>query len=269
VSRIETRFRALREAHRRALVTFVTAGDPQPAVTLPLMRALVAAGADIIELGVPFSDPMADGPVIQLGNERALAHGVTLDDVLDLVSRFRAEDQDTPVVLMGYLNPIEAKGYAATAASAREAGVDGFIVVDMPPEEAAELHGCLRGQGLDLIFLLAPTSDEARIRSVCELASGFVYYVSLKGVTGAGHLDSDAVARKVAQIKTITDLPVGVGFGIRDAASAARISRVSDAVVVGSALVSRVCEHAATPLSIPAHVAELVASMRHAMDTAG
>jgi len=269
VSRIQARFGALRESGRCALVTFVTAGDPQPAVTLPLMRALVGAGADIIELGVPFSDPMADGPVIQRGNERALVHGVTLDDVFDLVARFRIEDQDTPVVLMGYLNPIEAKGYAATAERAREAGVDGFIVVDMPPEEAAELHACLRGQGLDLIFLLAPTSDEARIRSVCALASGFVYYVSLKGVTGAGNLDADAVARKVAQIKGITDLPVGVGFGIRDAASAARISRVSDAVVVGSALVSRVAEQAAAPQRIPAHVAALVCAMRAAMDEAG
>lgn len=268
MNRIESRFRALHDAGRRALITFVTAGDPHPSVTLPLMRALVEAGADIIELGVPFSDPMADGPVIQLGNERALAHGVSLDDVLGLVQRFRAEDEQTPVVLMGYLNPIEAKGYAATASRAREAGVDGFIVVDMPPEEGAELHGCLRGQGLDLIFLLAPNSNEARIRSVCKLASGFLYYVSLKGVTGAGHLDSDEVARKVEQIKSITSLPVGVGFGIRDAASAARISRVADAVVVGSALVSRVGEHADSPQAVPAHVAELVASMRAAMDAA-
>lgn len=268
MSRIATRFDALHRAGRRALVTFVTAGDPQPDVTVPLMHALVRAGADIIELGVPFSDPMADGPVIQLGNERALAHGVTLDDVLEMVRRFRSEDPDTPVVLMGYLNPIEAKGYAETADGAAQAGVDGLIVVDMPPEEAADLHGCLREAGLDLIFLLAPTSDESRIRAVCERASGFVYYVSLKGVTGAAHLDSGAVARKVAQIRSITDLPVGVGFGIRDGESAARIAQVSDAVVVGSALVSRVAERASQPQSIPAHVAELVATMRAAMDAA-
>lgn len=268
MSRIQTRFEALAKAGRKALVTFVTAGDPQPDVTLPLMHALVAGGADIIELGVPFSDPMADGPVIQLGNERALAHGVTLDQVMDLVARFRADDADTPVVLMGYLNPVEAMGYAKAARRAAEAGVDGFIVVDMPPEEATDLHGCLQAEGVDLIFLLAPNSDAARIRTICERASGFVYYVSLKGVTGAGHLDADAVAAKVSEIKSITALPVGVGFGIRDGDSAARIAQVSDAVVVGSALVSRVGERAGDPQSIPAHVAELVASMRAAMDAA-
>jgi len=266
VSRIATRFDELRAAGRRALVTFVTAGDPQPSVTLPLMHALVEAGADVLELGVPFSDPMADGPVIQLGNERALAHHVTLDQVFDTVAAFRERDRRTPVVLMGYLNPIESKGYAETAARAAEVGVDGFIVVDMPPEECSELHGCLRGKDLDLIFLLAPTSGPERIRAVCERASGFVYYVSLKGVTGAGHLDVDQVARKVAEIRTVTTLPVGVGFGIRDGESAARIGRVSDAVVVGSALVSRVAEMAREPERVPAHVAALVADMRAAMD---
>jgi len=266
VSRIAERFQALRAEGRRALVTFVTAGDPQPSVTLPLMHALVDAGADILELGVPFSDPMADGPVIQLGNERALVHGVTLAQVFDTVAAFRERDARTPVVLMGYLNPIEAMGYAETAARAARAGVDGFIVVDMPPEEAADLHHCLRDAGLDLIFLLAPTSGPERIRAVCDRASGFVYYVSLKGVTGAGHLDVEQVAAKVAEIKRVTDLPVGVGFGIRDGDSAARIGRVSDAVVVGSALVSRVAERAGDPGSVPAHVAALVADMRAALD---
>ena len=268
MSRIAQRFESLAGDGRRALVTFVTAGDPRPEVTLPLMHALVEAGADILELGVPFSDPMADGPVIQLGNERALVHGVTLDQVLGVVRDFRSRDADTPVVLMGYLNPVEAKGYEQTAAAAAEAGVDGFIVVDLPPEEAADLHAALRARDLDLIFLLAPTSNEARIRTVCERASGFVYYVSLKGVTGAGHLDTDAVAEKVRTIKGITRLPVGVGFGIADGESAARVAKVSDAVVVGSALVSRVADRVDDPASIPAHVAELVASMRAAMDAA-
>ena len=268
MSRIASRFEELRAAGRRALVTFVTAGDPQPSVTLPLMHALVEAGADVLELGVPFSDPRADGPVIQLGNERALMHGVTLDQVLETVAAFRERDALTPVVLMGYLNPIERKGYAETAARAAQAGVDGFIVVDMPPEEADELHAALREKGLDLIFLLAPTSSPARIRAVCERASGFVYYVSLKGVTGAGHLDVDQVAAKVAEIRSATELPVGVGFGIRDGESAARIGRVSDAVVVGSALVSRVAELAAEPERVPAHVAALVADMRAALDSA-
>ena len=266
MSRISHRFDTLRGQDRRALVTFVTAGDPSLDVTLPLMHSLVKAGADILELGVPFSDPMADGPVIQLGNERALENDVTLDQVLELVTRFRADDGDTPVVLMGYLNPIEAKGYAETAAAAAAAGVDGFIVVDMPPEEASELHGCLRERSLDLIFLLAPTTTEERIRKICEQASGFVYYVSLKGVTGAGHLDTGDVADKVAQIKGVTGLPVGVGFGIRDGDSAARVAEVSDAVVVGSALVSRVAERLEQPDTIPDHVSELVASMRTAMD---
>jgi tryptophan synthase alpha chain len=266
VSRIAHRFQTLRDRGRRALVTFVTAGDPQPSVTLPLMHALVEAGADVIELGVPFSDPMADGPVVQLGNERALAHHVTLDDVFDTVAAFRADDSETPVVLMGYLNPIEAKGYERTAERAAQAGVDGFIVVDMPPEEAGELHRCLRERDLDLIFLLAPTSSEARIRAVCERASGFLYYVSLKGVTGAGHLDVDQVAAKVSEIKAVTDLPVGVGFGIRDGDSAARIGRVSDAVVVGSALVSRLAERRDDPDAIPPYVSELVATMRAALD---
>lgn len=268
MSRIPERFRSLAAEGRRALVTFVTAGDPHPGVTVTLMHELVRAGASILELGVPFSDPMADGPVIQLGNERALVHHVSLDDVLAMVREFRRGDADTPVVLMGYLNPIEAKGYEKTAADASDAGVDGFIVVDMPPEEGDELHGALRAKELDLIFLLSPTTSEARVRRICESASGFVYYVSLKGVTGAGHIDVEEVARKVNWIKSLTSLPVGVGFGIRDGDSAARIAAVSDAVVVGSALVSRVAERSDDPDAVPAYVAELVATMRGAMDAA-
>ena len=268
MSRIASRFQHLSSQRRRALVTFITAGDPQPSVTVPLMHALVEAGADIVELGVPFSDPMADGPVIQLASERALVHDVSLRDVLAMVKEFRTRDAQTPVVLVGYLNPIEAMGYDAMADAAVVAGVDGFIVVDMPPEEASQLHGALRARDLDMIFLLAPTSDEERIRLVCERASGFVYYVSLKGVTGAGNLDVDEVARKVRIIKGLCSLPVGVGFGIRDGDAAARIGAVSDAVVVGSALVSRVAERVDDPESIPGYVAELVADMRGAMDRA-
>ena len=266
MSRITTTFDALRGAGRKALVTFITAGDPDTEVTLAMMHALVEAGANIIELGVPFSDPMADGPVVQLANERALANGVTLSDVFAIVERFRGRDQHTPVVLMGYLNPIEAKGYERTAQQAAAAGVDGFIVVDAPPEESHELHAALRARQLDLIFLIAPNTDQARIRKICAQASGFLYYVSLKGVTGAGHLDVAAVGKKVAQIKAITDLPVGVGFGIRDGAAARGVAEVSDAVVVGSALIARVVERLADTTTIPAHVAELARSMRTAMD---
>jgi len=269
VSRIATRFTALGDGGRKALVTFITAGDPSTDVTLAMMHALVEAGANIIELGVPFSDPMADGPVIQLANERALANGVTMSDVFEVVARFRASDEDTPVVLMGYLNPIEAKGYERTARQAAEAGVDGFIVVDAPPEESQELHAALRAQQLDLIFLIAPNTDEARIRMICSQASGFVYYVSLKGVTGAGNLDVVAVEEKVAQIKSITDLPVGVGFGISNGAAAASVAEISDAVVVGSALITRVAQRLSDVKAIPAHVAELVRSMRTAMDGRG
>jgi len=239
VSRIEARFRALREAGRTALVPYLTAGDPEPAVTVPLMHRLVEAGADLLELGVPFSDPMADGPVIQAACERALAHGVRLRDVLDMVARFRERDADTPVVLMGYLNPVEAMGYAAFAKRAASAGVDGVLTVDLPPEEAGELVAELRPRGLDPVFLAAPTTSEERARRIAEQARGFLYYVSLKGVTGAGHLDVAEVARRLEALRRAVRLPVGVGFGIRDPDSAARVARVADAVVVGSALVER------------------------------
>ncbi len=269
MSRIASRFKQLASEGRKALVTFVTAGDPNPAFTPGLMHDLVDAGASILELGVPFSDPTADGPVIQLGNERALMHDVSLTDVLAMVREFRIKDSDTPVILMGYLNPIEAMGYESLARQAVVAGVDGFIVVDAPPEEADELQTVLRSHELDLIFLLAPTSDAGRIRKVCERASGFVYYVSMKGVTGAGHLDIDAVAAKVNEIKEMTQLPVGVGFGISNALSAQRISQVSDAVVVGSALVRQVEEHLQDEPRISQGMCALVADMRAAMDNPG
>ncbi len=266
MSRIASRFGQLSAQGRKALIPFVTAGDPSPGVTVPLMHALVAAGADVIELGVPFSDPMADGPVIQRASERALARGVTIRDVLGLVREFRRDDPETPVVLMGYLNPIEATGYEAFAEAAQSAGVDGVLTVDLPPEEADDLVASLRRHGLDPIFLLAPTSPPERVRLICDHASGFIYYVSLKGVTGAARLDVDDVGRRLEAIRACTRLPVGVGFGVRDAESAAAVARVGDAVVVGSALVSRVEQLADTPERIPAEVGELLSGMRRAMD---
>lgn len=266
MSRIQPTFERLRQEGRVALIGFVTAGDPDPRVTVPLMHAMVEAGTDIIELGVPFSDPMADGPVIQAASERALKHHVSLQRVIELVREFRSRDDATPVVLMGYLNPIEVMGYEAFAAAAAEAGVDGALTVDVPPEESGELVQALRTRGLDPIFLVAPTSSPERIARISAAASGFVYYVSLKGVTGAASLDTDAVAAKVAEIRAATTLPIGVGFGIRDAASAARVAGVADAVIVGSALVQQVAANAENPEAIPGAVATLLGEMRRAMD---
>lgn len=268
MSRIKGCFESLRRDRHKVLIPYITAGDPQPAVTVPLMHAMVAAGANIIELGVPFSDPMADGPVIQAACERALEHHVSLRQVLAMVREFRARDDHTPVVLMGYLNPVEAMGYGEFARVAREAGVDGVLTVDMPPEEAEALAGELRAQQLDTVFLVAPTSSTGRIAKICAAASGFVYYVSLKGVTGAGGLDIGAVAAKVKEIRAMTDLPIGVGFGIKDAASAAQVAAVADAVVVGSALVRKFAEFSAQPEKIQKEVTALLAEIRSALDAA-
>ncbi|HSJ48070.1 MAG TPA: tryptophan synthase subunit alpha [Gammaproteobacteria bacterium] len=266
MSRIAGRFAELRATGRKALIPFVTAGDPEPGVTVPLMHALVAAGADILELGVPFSDPMADGPVIQAACERALVHHTSLRHVLEMVREFRARDADTPVVLMGYLNPIEVMGYEAFAHAAAKAGVDGVLTVDLPPEEAQDLVQALQSETLDPIFLLSPTSSGSRMDRISAVASGFIYYVSIKGVTGSSQLDVSAVADKVTEIRGHTGLPVGVGFGIRDAEAAAKVAAVADAVVVGSALVSRVPELLATPDRIPETLAAVLAEMRAAMD---
>jgi tryptophan synthase alpha chain len=268
VSRIAARFESLRGQGRTALIPFVTAGDPHPETTVPLMHAMVAAGADLIELGVPFSDPIADGPVIQRATERALANGVALRDVIAMVRAFRLADPDTPVVLMGYLNPIEVMGYERFALEAQAAGVDGALVVDVPPEEGHDLVATLRAQGLDLVYLLAPTSTEARIRRIGAVASGFVYYVSVKGVTGSGDLDLGAVAERVELIKSMIPLPVGVGFGIKDAAAAAQVARLADAVIVGSAIVSRIEDLAATPAQIPAVITDFLSGLRTAIDGA-
>jgi tryptophan synthase alpha chain len=268
MSRLPACFSRCRTAGRKALIPYVTAGDPEPGVTVSLMHAMVKAGADIIELGVPFSDPMAEGPVIQRAMERALEHDVTLDDVLGMVEEFRQQDNDTPVVLMGYLNPVEVKGYHEFAAAASEVGVDGVLVVDMPPEEAVELVSALRALELDMIFLVAPTTDKQRIEAITRAGSGFIYYVSLKGVTGAGHLDIEAVKERVSEIHKLTELPVGVGFGIKDAASAAQIASAADAIVVGSALVRKVEENTASSELINQAVAGLLGEMRQAVDAA-
>jgi tryptophan synthase alpha chain len=241
MSRISTCLEGLKSQGKKALIPYVTAGFPYRDITPDLMHAMVAAGADIIELGVPFSDPSADGPVIQKAGDRALALGIGMTQVLEMVKTFRAKDVSTPVVLMGYANPVERYDWKhaddAFIRDAAASGVDGVLIVDYPPEECREFATKLRANGLDLIFLLAPTSTEKRMKLVSELASGYVYYVSLKGVTGSGALNTDAVAQAVPRIKQFVQVPVGVGFGIRDAASAKAVAAVSDAVVIGSRLI--------------------------------
>lgn len=240
MSRIAATFARLNKQGRKALIPFFTAGDPDPASCVPLMHALVAGGADIIELGVPFSDPMADGPVIQRASERALKHGVSLRDVIGWVGEFRKTNSETPVVLMGYANPIEAMGAENFVKAAKAAGADGVVVVDYPPEEAEQLVAILDAAGLDTIFLLSPTTSDARLKQVAALGRGYLYYVSLKGVTGAANIDVADVAQRLARIRSHTKLPVGVGFGIRDGETARNIAQVADAVVIGSRLVQEI-----------------------------
>lgn len=266
MSRITTCFKSLRHSGRKALIPYIVAGDPQLDATLPVMHTLVSAGANIIELGIPFSDPMADGPVIQRASERALAQGVSLHQVLEVVKHFRKDDQTTPVVLMGYLNPIEAMGYSAFVQSAFDVGVDGVLIVDLPPEEAQELTSALHGAEIDPIFLLAPTSSPQRIKKMAALGRGYLYYVSLKGVTGSSALNVSDVEQKIAAIRTVTDIPVGVGFGIKNAETAAAISRIADAVVVGSAIVSRMAELASAPAHMQSEIGTMVSAMRRAID---
>ncbi len=266
MSRIKLCFEQLKAQNKTALVPFITAGDPEPDITVPLMHTLVESGANIIELGVPFSDPMADGPVIQRASERALEHHVSLHDVLQMVSRFRQQDQSTPVVLMGYLNPIEVMGYTEFAQTAGAVGVDGALTVDIPPEEGHDLVWALQTSGLDPIFLAAPTSNQHRLKLIAGVASGFIYYVSLKGVTGSANLILEEVAGKLAQIRMLSDLPLGVGFGIKDAEMAASMANISDAVIVGSALVSRIEEHRHDHRQISLSIGQLISEMRQAMD---
>jgi tryptophan synthase alpha chain len=267
MSRIAAIFARLAPARRKALIPFVTAGDPSPAATVPLLHGLVQAGADVVELGVPFSDPMADGPVIQRSSERALKHGISLETVLGYVAEFRKRDQATGVVVFGYANPIEAMGVERFAERAAAAGVDGVLVVDYPPEECGPFAELVKQRGMDLIFLLAPTSTEERVDRIVRLASGYIYYVSLRGVTGAAHLDVADVAAKVARIKRHTALPVGVGFGIRDGETARAIGAVADAVVIGSRLI-QVMEEAPAGAAVERAVAFL-GGIREALDGAG
>jgi len=266
MSRIAACFAALKAQGKKALIPYITAGDPTLEITLTLMHKLVEAGADILELGIPFSDPMADGSVIQLACERALLHNTSLHQVLALVRTFRATNNHTPVVLMGYMNPFEVMGAEIFAKDASEAGVDGVLTVDMPPEESEEVLVHYRAKGLDSIFLLAPTTSVARMKLICEKSSGFVYYVSLKGVTGAANLDLTEVAAKMKEIGAVTALPIGVGFGIRDAASAASVAQLSDAVVVGSAIVRKIQDNLENTDKMVTEISEFIRGIRQAMD---
>jgi tryptophan synthase alpha chain len=263
MSRIQGTFELLRQSGRKALIPYVTAGDPDPAATVPIMHAMVASGADILELGVPFSDPMADGPVIQRSGERALKHHVGLNRVLAMVREFREKDSSTPLVLMGYANPIEAMGQSQFIMAAREAGVDGVIVVDYPPEECQDFARQLRECDVDLIFLLAPTSTPERIALITQMASGYIYYVSLRGVTGVANIDLADVGAKIAQIRARTALPIGVGFGIRDGATARAICDIADAAIIGSRIIEEI---EAAPESARERVATFLSGVRLAMD---
>ena len=264
MARISETFDSLKARQRKALIPFITAGDPSVATTVPLMHALVDAGADVIELGVPFSDPMADGPTIQRAGERALKQGVGLKHVIDMVAQFRSTNTSTPVVLMGYANPIEAMGANCFAAQAKAAGVDGVLVVDYPPEECVDFATVLNTAGIAPIFMLAPTSSEQRIKKVAALAQGYIYYVSLKGVTGAANIDATEVRAMVARIKAHSTLPVGVGFGIRDAQTARSVADCADAVVIGSRIVQEI--ESSTPEKLLDNVRTLVSTFRTAMD---
>ena len=266
MSRIQATFDKLKLHKRKALIPFFTAGDPAPEFTVPLLHALVEAGADVIELGVPFSDPMADGPTIQRASERALKHGVTLHDVLDMVAAFRSKDVSTPIVLMGYGNPIEAMGWETFARRCADVGVDGVLTVDFPPEESHEAFAHLDKHGIDPIFLLAPTSTDARVERVSKQARGYVYYVSLRGVTGAGNLDLAAIEQKIPQLRKHVKLPIGVGFGIRDASTALAVAKLCDGVVVGSRIVQEI--ENSTGQDVIANVSKLVKELRQAVDKA-
>ena len=268
MSRLTACFAELKASGTKALIPYIVAGDPTPTITVASLHALVAAGANVLELGVPFSDPMADGPTITQGHERALTHHVSLRQVLTMVSEFRTQDSRTPIVLMGYLNPVEIMGYATFADACAEAGVDGVLTVDMPPEEAEALMAEYQRVGIDPIYLLAPTTTMARAARITAAASGYVYYVSLNGVTGSAALNVEAVSARIAQLRSLTQLPIGVGFGIKDAESAAAVARIADGVVVGSVLVQRMGELADAPEQIPAAVAALLAPLRAAIDQA-
>lgn len=270
MSRIQTTFEQLKAGNKKALIPYVTVGDPSIESTLLIMHALAEAGCDVIELGVPFSDPSADGPVIQAASERALKNNTSLRDVLAVVSRFRESNQTVPIVLMGYLNPFEVYGYQDFVRDASVAGIDGVLIVDMPPEESEPFSGLLKENDIDLIYLIAPTTTEKRAQMICAQASGYIYYVSLKGVTGAGNLDISEVASKVNGLRNITKLPVGVGFGIKDAESAKSVGAVSDGVVIGSALVNLIyqtSQNSDKPEDIRSVIFEYMGTIRDALNS--
>ena len=264
MSRIQKTFAILKQSGKKALIPFITAGDPHPDQTVAMLHGLVKAGADLIELGVPFSDPMADGPVIQRASERALVHKVGLRHVLAMVKEFRQQDDKTPIILMGYANPIEAMGIEKFADAAKDAGIDGMLTVDYPPEESTEFNAMLKARDIDPVFLLSPTTDKARVDIIVNQASGFIYYVSLKGVTGSKNLDIIEVADRVASIRSQTNLPIGVGFGVRDAETAKAVASVADAVVVGSRMVQEV--EKSNSDNVVANLMALTAELRAAID---
>lgn len=264
MNRIAQTFAVLQSNHKKALIPFITAGDPDPEVTVDLMHCLVDAGSDIIELGVPFSDPMADGPTIQRSSERALKYHVGLINVFKMVSEFRQKNTQTPVVLMGYANPVEAMGYENFAVKAKDAGVDGVLTVDYPPEECEEWVKCLEQHGIDAIFLLSPTTAQSRIQQVAKLAKGYIYYVSLKGVTGASHLDLNDVGSMLTKLRVFVSIPIGVGFGIRDGATASAVAELADAVVIGSRIIEEI-EHSSRS-EVLNNVGNLITGMRKAID---
>ena len=264
MSRIQQTFDLLKKQNRKGLIPFITAGFPEPDLTVSLMHALVEGGADIIELGVPFSDPMADGPVIQHASEVALEKGMTLKKVLDIVGTFRIPNRNTPVVLMGYANPIERMGTEVFVDRAAEKGVDGVLVVDYPPEEGAGFAKVLKAKGMDMIFLLAPTSTDERIGKIGKMADGYIYYVSLKGVTGSGNLDVAEVTSRIEKIRKYVTIPVGVGFGIRDAETARVLGATADAVVIGSRIIQEL--DGTEPENAAGAVRTFLAGIRKALD---
>lgn len=266
MNRVDQVFADLKAAGKKALVPYITGGDPKPGVTVDLMHTLVENGADVIELGVPFSDPMADGPTIQLACERALEHNTSLRDVFAMVKEFREKDEKTPVVLMGYLNPIEVMGYQTFAEESVKVGLDGVLIVDMPPEEATEMAEILKEKDLKAIFLLSPTTPEKRAQKICDHGTGYLYYVSVKGVTGSAALDVADVKANLDRIRTKTDLPLGVGFGIKDGETAAAVAEVADAVIVGSALVKCIERNPDNAAQIQSELAAIMSEMRSAMD---
>ena len=266
MSRLAQCFKDLKAQTKSALIPFVTAGDPHPKYTVELMHNLVKSGSDIIELGIPFSDPMADGPVIQAADERALEHNVSLNDVLGMVQQFRETDSITPVVLMGYLNPIEIMGYDVFSRKAQASGVDAVLVVDLPPEEGSEFIKLTREHDIDVIFLISPTTSTERIKLIAKSASGYLYYVSLKGVTGSNSLDVASVEKKLKEIRSLTELPLGVGFGIKDGETAQAVAKIADAVVVGSVLVNKIAASPDDAEKFNSGISDVIQDMRTKMN---